>query len=224
MKKALSFVLAAVMLLSFSACGGGKNKKAFEVSKAAYNNVNSAYQITEEIASDVYEAWRLGISEKSNIAMGGCTYLAGKLHISKDEIVTGVAYTMAKRSGLNWDELSSKEKEAYSSNADSAFLRSGVSMFSWCVSVVVNAYIANGEVKKAQGYLTEAKEQMKELSDKYSDYEHYPALKGYFTTTSSFFEFCQDPTGSFNQLKTTMEDYETTARNYRADLDYIFED
>ena len=97
-------------------------------------------------------------------------------------------------------------------------------MFSWCVSVVVNAYIANGEVKKAQGYLTEAKEQMKELSDKYSDYEHYPALKGYFTTTSSFFEFCQDPTGSFNQLKTTMEDYETTARNYRADLDYIFED
>ena len=224
MKKALSFVLAAVMLLSFSACGGGKNKKAFEMSKAAYNNVNSAYEITEELGSDVYEAWRLGITEKSNIAMGGCTYLAGKLHISKDEIVTGVAYTMAKRSGLNWDELSKEEKKTYSSNADSAFLRCGDSMFSWCVSVVVNAYIANGEVKKAQGYLTEAKEQMKELSEKYSDYEYYPALKGYFTTTSSFFEFCQDPTGSFNQLKTTMEDYETTARNYRADLDYIFED
>ena len=224
MKKALSFVLAAVMLLSFSACGGGKNKKAFEASKAAYNNVNSAYQITEEIASDVYEAWRLGISEKSNIAMGGCAYLADRLHISKDEVVTGVAYTMAKRSGLNWDELSKEEKKTYSSNADSAFLRSGDSMFSWCVSVVVNAYIANGEVKKVQGYLTEAKEQIKELSDKYSDYEYYPALKGYFTTTSSFFEFCQSPTGSFNQLQTTMEDYKTTARDYKADLDYIFED
>ena len=30
---------------------------------------------------------------------------------------------------------------------------------------------------------------MKELSEEYSDYEHYPNLKGYYTTTSSFFDF-----------------------------------
>ena len=65
---------------------------------------------------------------------------------------------------------------------------------------------------------------MKELSESYSDYEHYPALKGYYTTTSSFFDFCQNPTGSFEQLKTTVEDYKTTARDFNADLDYIFED
>ena len=49
-----------------------------------------------------------------------------------------------------------------------------------------------GAGKKAQTALNEAKAQMKELSEKYSDYEHYPNLKGYYTTTSSFFDFCNN--------------------------------
>lgn len=81
--------------------------------------------------------------------------------------------------------------------------------------VVSGAYAANGETAKAQ---------MKNLSENYSDYEHYPNLKGFYTTTSSFFDFCQNPTGSFEQVKTTINDYRNKARGYISDLDYIFED
>ena len=90
--------------------------------------------------------------------------------------------------------------------------------------VVSKAYEANGKTDEAQKALNEAKAQMKELSEKYSDYEHYPNLKGYYTTTSSFFDFCQNPTGSFEQVKDTINDYKNEARDYISDLDYIFEE
>ena len=77
---------------------------------------------------------------------------------------------------------------------------------------------------EVQTAINTAKEQMKKLSDKYSDYEHYPNLKGYYTTTSSFFDFCQNPTGSFEQMKNTINDYKNEARDYISDLDYIFEE
>lgn len=102
MKRAVSLALAAVMLLSLAACGGGKNKRAFEASKAAYDNVNAAYEITEEYGSDIYEAWRLGIYDKDEILKDGCSYLAQKLHISEEEIVAGVAYSIAEASGESW--------------------------------------------------------------------------------------------------------------------------
>ena len=64
---------------------------------------------------------------------------------------------------------------------------------------------------------------MKKLSEKYSDYEHYPNLKGYYTTTKSFFDFCQNPTGSFAQYKNMLNDYRNEACDYISVLDYIFE-
>lgn len=224
MKKIASLALAGIMVLSLTACGGGKNKKAFEASKAAYDNVNAAYEITADFGSDIYEAWRLGIYDDDEVMSDGCAYLAKELHISEDEIAAGVAYSIAEFSNQEWDELSEEDKDNYISKADYAFKLMEDDLFSWCVTVVSNAYIANGKAEEAQNYLTEAKAQMKDLSENYSDYEHYPALKGYYTTTSSFFDFCQNPTGSFEQLKTTIEDYKTTARDYNADLDYIFED
>ena len=97
-------------------------------------------------------------------------------------------------------------------------------LFSFCVRVVNGAYKANGKEQYVQELLDSAKAQMKEMSEKFSDYEHYPALKGYYTTSSSFFDFCENPSGSFEQIKTTIEDYRSTARDYKSDLDYIFED
>lgn len=65
---------------------------------------------------------------------------------------------------------------------------------------------------------------MKKMSEKYSDYEHYPSLKKYYTETKSYFDFCKAPTGSFEQVKTTINDYRNDIREYVSDLDYIFED
>lgn len=220
MRKFVALFLATVMCLSLTACGGGKDKKAFEVSKEAYDLVNSAYEITESYGSDIYEAWRLGIYEDDEVIDGGCSYLAGELSLSEDEIAIGVAYAL----GEEWENISEDEIDNYIAAADLTFSIMEDNLFSWCVAVVSDAYVANGKVDEAQGYIDEAKSLMKELSESYSDYEHYPSLKGYYTTTSSYFDFCQNPTGSFEQLKTTIENYRTEARDYKAELDYIFED
>lgn len=224
MKKILTFILATSLALSLVACGGGKTKKAFTASQAAYENVNAAYEIVEAFGEDIYEAWRLGIFDDDEIIDEGCSYLAKELNLSQEEIADGVAYSVAAILGNNWDECSDEDKNTYRAMANSTFKVVEDRLFSWCVEIVSNAYIVNGKVAEAKEYLDTAKGQMKNLSENYSDYEHYPALKGYYTTTSSFFDFCQNPTGSFEQLKTTIENYKSKARDYNADLNYIFED
>ena len=223
MKKIISLLLALVMCLSLCACGNN-NKKAYEASKVAYDNIDIAYEITEQFGSDIYEAWRLGIYDDDELLDDGIKYLASELSLSEDEIRDGVCYVLAEMTGENWYELSEDYKNTLAENAEYAFILMEDNLFSFCVMVVSCAYKANGKVAEAQTALDEAKTQMKELSQEYSDYEHYPNLKGYYTTTSSFFAFCQDPTGSFEQVKDTINEYKNEARDYISDLDYIFED
>lgn len=223
MKKAYSFLLVLALCLSLCACGG--TKKAFEASKAAYDTIDIAYTITEEFGSDIYEAWRMGIYDDEEILDEGCSYLATELSLSEDEIRDGVAYFLATDVFQeNWDSATDEDKDSYRSSADIVFSTFEDNLFSVCVKIVSCAYVVNGKAEEVQTALDTAKAQMRELSEKYSDYEHYPNLKGYYTTTSSFFDFCQNPTGSFEQVKTTINDYKNEARDYISDLDYIFED
>ena len=222
MKKIISLLLVIVMCLSLVACGG--EKKAFVASKAAYDNIDIAYEITEQFGSDIYEAWRLGIYDDDEILDDGVKYLASELSFSEDEIRDGVCFASAKMYGKDWLELTEDEKKTITENAKYVFNVMEDELFSLCVLVVVGVYTINGKIEEAQTALDAAKAQMKELSTEYSDYEHYPNLKGYFTTTSSFFDFCQNPTGSFEQVKDTVNNYKNEARDYISDLDYIFED
>lgn len=226
MKRVMSLVLTVLMCVTISACQNeeDKGKLAFDVSKTAYDNVTVAYEITEQLSSDLYEAWRLGIHEDAKILSGGVSFLADELSLSEDELKDGVGYVMAKSMDQDWFELSEEEKQSLVENADLWFSYMKDDLFSFCVLVVTGAYKANGKVEEAQDALDTAKEQMKELSENYSDYEHYPNLKGYYTATSSFFDFCQDPSGSFEQVKDTVNDYKNEARDYISDLDYIFEE
>ena len=198
-----------------------EDKKAFKASYDAYTNISTAYEIIEEFGSDIYEAWRMGIYDDDEILDDGAAHLATELSLTADEIRAGAVYTVYED---EWDTMSEKEKEEKMDYADLYFYLMEDNLFSFCVMVVSNAYIVNGKVAKAQTALDAAKAQMKELSADYSDYEHYPNLKGYFTTTSSFFEFCQDPTGSFEQVKDTINKYRNDARDFISDLNYIFED
>lgn len=223
MKKITSLLLAFWLSLSLCACGDS-DRKAFEASKAAYDSIDIAYEITEQYGSDLYEAWRLGIYDDDEIFAGGAEHLASGLSLSADEIRTGAAYTVATMVGENWDELSEEDKNKYIDNADAFFSVMEDDLFTFCVMAVTGAYTVNGKVEEAQTALDAAKAQMKKLSTEYSDYEHYPMLKGYYTTTSSFFDFCNNPTGSFEQVKETINDYRKEARDYISDLDYIFED
>lgn len=221
MKKTTALILAIVASFLITACGN-KTQWAFDASKTAYNNIKTAYEITTQLSSDIYDAWRMGIYEKDEILKGGVTYLATELSLSEDELRDGVGYALAS----DWPEQSDEEKEKLLPVEDTKifFKEMEDDLFSFCVIITRNAYIANGKIEEAQTALDAAKAQMKELSEKYSDYEYYPSLKGYFTTTSAFFNFCQNPTGSFEQGTNTINDYKNKAHDYISDLDYIFEE
>ena len=216
-KNAMKCLVGVLLCLSLVACGGNTEKESvFDVAKDAYGKIEAAYAITEQFGSDVYEAWRIGIYDVDELMSNGVGHLASELSLSEDDIVKGIALVLTD-DGREPIQLTKSRANLY-------FRFYEDSMFSFCVLIVANAYEANGKSAEAQGNLDSAKELMKRMSEKYSDYEHYPNLKKYFTTTKSFFAFCQDPTGSFEQVKDTINDYKNDAREYRSDLDYIFEE
>lgn len=222
MKKFIVLVLVVVMCVSMTACG--RNKRAFELSKSAYDNICIAYEITSQFGDDIYEAWRLGIYYDDEILDEGIWYLTSELSLSEDDLLEGFGYAAAEIMDEDWFEMSDEEQDVIIENSDLVFDIMEDDLFSFCVLIVTDAYILNGTAGEAQIALDEAKEQMKKLSQGYSDYEHYPNLKGYYTTTSSFLDFCNNPNGSFEQVKDTINDYNKEARDYISNLDYIFEE
>ena len=96
------------------------------------------------------------------------------------------------------------------------------SLFTFCVRVTTNAYILNGDAEQAETLLNEAKNLMKELNEKYADYEYYPKLKELLTQVTALLDFCNNSEGSFEQAKTTINDYKNSIRDLTNDLNYIF--
>lgn len=94
--------------------------------------------------------------------------------------------------------------------------------YSIVVFGIVDAYKVNGTSDKVSSLLSDAKEALRTISDEYSDYEHYPALKDYYSAVNAYFDFCENPTGSFQQLADTINSYENEAREYQNDLDFVF--
>ena len=219
MKKIITLLLTVIITFLFTACNGlgGNKETAFDVSKEAYDNVVTAYKIIEKIGSDIYEAWRLGIYEDDKILIDGVGYLASNLSLTESEIIAGISFLLSNEDNASNSKISKSTANRY-------FNRFEDSLFSFCVLVTSSAYKANGKINEVQTILDSSKDLMKKLSEQYSDYEHYPNLKKYYTNTKSFFEFCQNPTGSFEQVKNTINDYKNKARDYASDLDYIFED
>ena len=131
MKRVLPLILAVALMLSLTACGG--DKKAFEVSKAAYDNVDIAYEITDNFGSDIYEAWRLGIYDDEEILDEGTAYLAGELSLSEDELKDGVVYVLLEIIGSSWEDATDEEKTELRSSADSCFALFEDVLFFLCI-------------------------------------------------------------------------------------------
>ena len=213
MKKIIAIILAAVMLLSLAACGGSEDSSkqlAFEQSKEAFREITTAYLAINMYSQDIYEAWRIGVnSRKDYDDESNLSDFAYEMHIDEESIKQAVA------------ELLFKDSYEYGDWELLPYMYDG-SYFSAWVSVISEAYVCSGDVDKISEHLNNAKALMKQLSDDYSDYEHYPVLKEYFTNTLAFFDFCQNPEGSFEQVVETFNSYRNNAREHFFDLNYVF--
>ncbi|MEE0109267.1 MAG: hypothetical protein UEP57_00020 [Oscillospiraceae bacterium] len=226
MKRFMALLLAVVICFSITGCSS--DKKAFEVSKIAYDNIKAAYDIAYEFASDLAGVWWAVVYDRDNLLdTNTLNALMSELsYLDEESLKLGIAYVMAKNmDGKNWDELSDNEKEEYITSA-SKFEGEGFSLFDNCMNFslhsIRNAYKLNGRVEEARNYLEVAKTQMQELSGKYNDYEHYPALKGFYTMAGAYLDACLEARQSFESFSDARAEYEKEARDYINDLDFVF--
>lgn len=212
MKKAIALILAFAMCLSLCACGGNSSKEAFDVSKEAFIKITTAYKMVNQYSEDIYEAWYLGVRDSKSYdddyEFGD---FCAEMDIERKYIEQAVATLLGK---------TTFEKGDWS---DLPYRYRGTSYFSAWVDVMSAAYVCSGDVDEITQLLMDAMSLMKTLSNEYSDYEHYPNLKEYFTNTIAFFDFCRHPEGSFEQVVETFNNYRNHSRECFFDLNYIFE-
>ena len=200
-------------------------RKAFELCKQAYDQITAAYEIAANFSDDVYESWLMAIYNSVDILESGTAYLAKNLHISEKDLIDGVAYTVADLTGsTDAANVAEDGYEIYSEYSYAIFQILKSSLFTFCVRATTNAYILNGEAEKAENALSDATSLMKEVNEKYSDYEYYPKLKDLLTQVSALLDFCNNPVGSFEQVKVTINDYKNDIRDLTNDLNYVFAD
>ncbi len=209
MKKFICLMLVIALTFSFSACTGGNttSQVAYTSAQTTYNNLISAYEKIDTIGSDIYEAWRVGLYETPSISK-----LDEELELSYEEL-------NAAAESLGADTY------AYPNVGNSVFYLFGdAKKFDICIALVKEAYKLNGVYEEIDGLLVSAKSEMKMMTEQYSDYEHYDNLKNLYSIVDSYAEFCKEPTGSFAQLKETINDYRNDIRDLESDLGYIFEE
>lgn len=205
----------------------------FELSKVAYSNLVSAWHVADQFADDIYGIWHGCVWKKEEMSKNGIQFFVDNTSLDEEEIIEGLAsrhYILLdfSRTGVNWNDLSDNDKQAYRNDIVKIFekaSRSGqVSAMDDSIYAIVNAYKLNGELYNAQKSLEAAKQAIKEISKEDSDYEYYPDLKGFYTTTSALIDFCTSPSGSFDQYKVSLNNYRKEAKEYMNALEFDFTD
>lgn len=185
-----------------------KKKEIFDNAKKAFNKISEAEEICENGMHDVHKAWHFGIYDASDYdAFTVLTPLCQELRLTEKEVEAGLE-AFAEAIGRN-----------------ALYLKVDLTLddaMSYCTNLIVFSYAARGDIDIIDNNLEEAKELLQKLTTEYQDYEYYPKLKDYYAKVSSYAEFFKSPSGSFDQLADTINDYENNIRTYRSDLEFLF--
>ena len=174
-----------------------KQAYEFEQAQKAYVELNKAANLCENAMDVIYAAWHFAIYEGDD----------------------GDVFDLSKATGLTYKEISDVLSSWGYSTADPIDYGS----FNNTVNIAKYALINRGVYSEAQACVDNAKQYLKEVTNKYADYTAYPTLKLYYSEVSSYLEFAKSPSGSFSQLKTTIDNYETNIRTYKNDLSFTLE-
>ena len=213
---AVALIAIVVLLIAFG--GGGESEKndeeggksseeikeeQFAAAKDAYEDIVAAGEICIDIMDSIYAAWYFAIYESDDYDYSGWSKFI----------------QFSSSTGLKSADVEAAMIElGFTSESYYIF-----DEFSYAVAVVEQVFITNGIYTTAEQNLADAKDSLKQVTSEYSDYTGYPTLKSYYSEVSSYLEFAKSPSGSFSQLKTTIDNYETNMRTYKNDLSFIFE-
>ena len=118
--------------------------------------------------------------------------------------------------GFPWYGESGKISYNCDPHPISEYFYSYDSEFSACIYLVINAYVAKGETAEIEMLLESSHTEL--VGSNLN--KTYPSLREYYAITQSLLDYCKNPTGSFEQAITTIEDYRNQARKCYHDLDY----
>lgn len=172
---------------------------ASQAASTAYNLLNKTADLCISGMDDIYAAWYFGIYKASDYS-------------------TSVFY---KRFAENTPNLTQKQLE----NAANAL---GLSIYSvkgdWqnCLYVAEMAIESKGDYSTIKNNLATVENRLKELTSKYGDNTYCYKLKEYYSAVSSYADFFMNPSGSFKQLSTTIDNYETSIRTCRSEVGVLF--
>ena len=182
----------------------------FEAANDAYNYLTETHDLCVDVMDSIYGAWYFAIYKADDYSSTQSCFNAFCSEANLD-------YNDAL------DALNSVLQSMGYSNPTGIQQLAGLRTFSVTVEVVERVYQNNGVYNQIDNNLSNAKSSLKSVTNSYSDYTGYPTLKSYYSEASAYAEFCESPTGSFGQLKTTIDTYETNLRNYKNDLSFIFD-
>lgn len=201
----------------------------YEKLKKIYIELKQAYEIVDHHGSDLYEAWRLGIHEKdqfkgSNLN-GSMKFLASELFVDYEDLLEGATYTLiVKVYGSDWaektDEVKQKNRDAVATGT--LFYMCANQIPAACVNSVIGAYLLNGNVDSVNTALSNYTNMLSQLENSDAFDKELEQLELLYTSIKSYLDYCQNPTGSFNQSSDTLSGYRDTIRDCISSLDALF--
>lgn len=182
----------------------------FKSANDAYDYLTETHELCVDVMDSIYGAWYFAIYEADDYSSTQSCFNA-----------------FCSEAKLDYNDALKALNEVLQSMgySDPTGIQqlAGLRTFSVTVAVVQRVYKNNGVYDQMDSNLSKAKTSLKTVTNSYSDYTGYPTLKSYYSEASAYAEFCKSPTGSFGQLKSTIDTYETNLRNYKNDLSFIFD-
>lgn len=167
--------------------------------KEAFEKLNSISDVCEAGMDDVYGAWYFGIYD-SDDTKGSLMFLMMSFETPNlsstqlQEAATSMGYTGYSLVD-NWQK---------------------------CLWVAEKAIEQSGAYDTVKTGLSEVQTMLQELTSVYGDEKYVPKLQEYYAAVTSYADFFTNTTGSFNQLQTTINDYENSILTIKSSVGFLF--
>jgi len=193
------------------------------LSEVVYQNAKDAFEKLNHVADkciagmdSIYGAWHFAIYEASDVYGTDPSTFYYKMaldvpNFSSDDLESAAdIYAKALSDRLGFTR-STKDLVSISKKD-----------FNYCLYVVETALDEAGYYDSLEKNMADAEKTLQALTNTYDDYTYYPKLKAYYSSIKSYTDFFISPSGSFNQLADTVNDYENSIRTTAADVSFLF--
>ena len=195
--------------------------------KGVYAALKDAYTIVDHYGADIYTAWQKGIYQKDKFQganLNSATqYLASQLCLDYDEVLDGECYAWTVLLfGQEWEEKSEEEmqKDRDTMATGSLFYMCNDKKVA-CIITVIGAYRMDGDVDRVNEALGKYDALDSSLRKSESLSKEMETMDKLYTTLKSFFNFCQNPKGSFNEAGDTISQYRNQIQECVSSLDNL---